>query len=486
MTKEIPISFLAVDKTTTNQDDKRLDQESLSCFDGYLESGHSAEIVPIEQARKDVEKALDRLWQKNHFDEKKKQTITKIVWTFFNKLDPQKIIKGQLRGMIYGFLPALAEERDCVKGLFQSAIFVKGFDADKDEISVNDFIFQCLTRKCKPSNLSGLVYRLRKMPAIDEKRIANNRNDGIALGAVGFSVLREMIHDQRSTAFPLVKAMIQFSETGNNEDMKLIIDDWHKQYPDDNFYAFLQRENYFLMADVNTSAATEKEKVIDILHRLKENLSFVGSAPPQTIDEELNQALLRVKDDPKRVGSRGLDEYTPVLKRLNYLLLENVKKEAIGIEPSYIAAIGWLRHRLGKVLSLLPFEAVEELPFSDSLTEVLQLMELTANNKPYSAQGFSRFVGNYKQTFTLADTYKIISSHCLERQTSTIKYFINNALDSYCFGGNLTKEEVLGEHSLLQERVETQLQALGSLADHQPTTLKGRQRWYEQMMGIKY
>jgi len=454
--------------------------ESESDFRGYVEGRKNPlEIISPNKAKEIINENLNDTLPKSDLSEFKKRRIQDIVYTCLGKLDQNQILSGHIRGITQGFIPALLEERDCVKSFFDPNAFLKGFDHDPSGISVNDFIFQSLTRKCKPSNFSRLVYRSKKMPAIDSQKILQNRRDGILLGKeVHFNALREMIHDQKNAGLPTVLAMIKFYETKDSSDLVTEIKKWNSQYPEDDMSPLLERHLYertFFESKQDQSLL--KIRTIDVLYRLQENLSFIGFEPPSTPDPILNEAL---EDTSANFGHPSLDSintYEEPLRILNEILISAIQKGQIGIDPSYIATTNWLRERIGTIMAGLPFEAIETLYTEASLEETLRLMELTAHSSSYNEKDFRTFVSLYQSQKSFQKAHEQIYKRSITRQSHTAKYFRDNVSCEYKFGGNLTSSELI----LTNENIEKQLQSLNYLNNHKPITHKGRDRYHEAL-----
>ena len=462
-----------------NQSSIYCSTETKTIFRGYIEDPQKPiEIISPTKAMDIIKDKLNETLPKSDLEENKKIRVQNIVFDCVHKLDKNQILSGHIRGITQGFIPALLEERDCVKSFFDPNAFLKGFDHEPGGISVNDFIFQSLTRKCKPSNFSRLVYRSKKMPAIDSQKIFQNRKDGILLGKeVHFNALREMIHDQKNAGLPTVSAMIKFYETGDSQDLEAEIKKWNTRYPEDDMAPLLERQNYekvFLENKHNTTSP--KIRTIDILYRLQENLSFIGFEPPTTPDQQLNQTLGKTSANFSHPSIESLKTYEKSLTNLNEVLITAIQKEQIGIDPSFIATANWLRDRQGKIMSELPFEAIEMFYTENSLKETLRLMDLTASSILYNAKDFEYFASQYQNTKSFQEAYKLIFQRSISRQRQTTSYFKNNVSCEYKFGGNLTPTELNSN-----DNTEKQLLSLGDLTIHKPTTNKGRYRYYEAM-----
>ncbi len=419
------------------------------------------ELLPYKEAIQQVKEALSELLIEKNVPTQEWATMEEIVWAIIDKFNPATLSPTQIRNFITGFLPALVEKQACLAGFFDGAVFIKGFDADQNEISVNDFIIQCLTRECNSVNLTMLTHRLRQMPAIDNRRISQNRKDARILGSIGLNALREMIHDQKSAAYPMIKAMIDFYETQDSRDLINQISKWKQLYPGDDLSLCLQPNTYHLLA--HDYGETQTEKIINLLYRLKENLSFIGSLPPITPNEYLNQALIEANRDTERSPRiQDLERYNKSLIIINSILIENIQKKAIGIDPSYIATIGWLRHRLGKNLSSISQSTASILVCDDLLTEILRLMEITANCNDYSHQEFSSFVRDYRNSSGFEEAAQKIFNHTNSRVYNTNRYLKTIALPVYQFGGNLTLEELKNPRFIVRETIEKELESLAS------------------------
>ncbi len=446
-----------------------------SIFRGYTDN-KQIEIISSPDAKVTIDQKLKDLSSNLNLSEYDQKIIQDIVFTCLDKLDQNRILKGHIRGITEGFIPALIEKKDCVKSFYDPNAFTKGFDHEIDEISVNDFIFQSLTRKCKPTNLTRLVYRSEGMPTIDSRKILQNRTDGVTLGReVGFNALREMIHDQKNAGLPTVTAMILFYETGDSSSLEEQITSWKNRYPEDDMSPLLNRHLYektFL--ENNQNPHSPKIRTIDVLYRLQENLSFIGFEAPSTPNQELNQALEITSANFSHPSIESLNIYEKSLTLLNEIFISAIQKEQIGIDPSYIATTNWLRERIGKILSELPFEAIEELYTKNCLKEILRLMELTASSNSYDQNEFESFVQQYQSKKSFQEAYKLIYKRSVSRQAKTYLYLKENASCEYLFGANLT----INELNNTNRNIESQLASLGDLTTHKPTTNKGRDRYH--------
>ncbi len=453
--------------------------EPKTIFRGYIEDPQKpVEIIPPIKAKEAINEKLDEILSNPNFEENKKRKIQNITYDCLEKLDQNQILSGHVRGITQGLIPALVEKRECIKSFFDPNAFLKGFDHEPDGISVNDFIFQSLTRKCKPSNFSRLIYRSKQMPAIDSVKILQNRKDGITLGReVHFNALREMIHDQKNAALPIVNAIINFYETKNSSLLEEELNKWNARYPDDDISPLQEIQNYEkIFSEDKQNPNSPKVRTIDVLYRLQENLSFIGFEPPTTPDLQLNQALEKTSANFSHPSIDSLKTYEKSLIQLNEILISSIEKKQIGIDPSYIATANWLRDRQGKIIAELPFEAIETFYTENTLKEILRLMELTANSTAYNHQDFESFATKYQNARTFKEAYKLIFQRSLSRQRQTISYFKENVSSEYKFGGNLTTAELDSN-----DNTEKQLQSLGDLSAHKPITNKGRYRYYEAL-----
>lgn len=453
-----------------------------SVYRGYFEDLKApVEIVPPDKAKATIESELDEQFSTSNLSNPDKNRIKNITLTCLEKLDQNQILPGHIRGIIKGFVPALTSKQECIKSFFDHGAFMKGFEHEADGISTNDFIFQCLTRKCKPSNFSRLVYRSKKMPAIDSQKILQNRKDGILLNKeVGFYTLRDMIHNQRKIALPVVNSMIEFYETGDDSTLRLETQKWKRMYPEDDINPLLDRSLYNVVFQETRDKSIISLRTIDVLYRLQENLSFVGFEPPVTPNEELNELLEKTSANFSYPSIESLDTYTKPLTLLNSILISAIKAKQIGIDPSFMATTNWLRERISRLLGELSFESIEKLYHENSLKELLRLMELTASSAKYNEDDFESFVSKYQSKESFSDAYEIIVQKVSLRLGHTFKYFKDNASLFYKFGGNLTINEIDNAN----ENIENQLLSLGFLNTHRPTTNKGRDRYHEAL-GMK-
>lgn len=451
-----------------------------SIYRGYIDNPQKTlEIVEPGEVKTVISDKLDDVLKDANIDEKKQNKIREIIYTFLDKLDQKHILKGHVRGIQEGLIPALIENKDCVKSFFDYSAFIKGFDHENDSMSTNDFIFQSLTRKCKPSNFSRMVYRSKKMLAVDSHKILQNRKDAELLDAeLGFNALREMIHDQKSSGISIILAMIEFYETGDTSTLGKEVIKWNQRYPEDDLSRLFIYELYDKTFPENRKDANSLNlKTINVLYRLRENLLFVGFEHPVTPNEELNNLLDKTSANTEYPSIESLRTYENPLLVLNNILISSIKREQIGIDPSYFATINWIRERIGMILAELPFEAIETLYKENTLKETLRLMELTASSIAYDEKDFEEFASNYQKQETFIKAYELICRRSLSRQSQTATYFRKNLSSDYKFGGNLTRDEI----SLTNENIEKQLQSLGYLNNHKPITNKGRDRWHSAL-----
>ena len=451
--------------------------ETKKIFRGYIEDPQKPiEIIPKPEAKETIDLNLNEILRQSTLDENKKIKVKNIVYSCFDKLDENQILSGHVRGIIQGFIPALIEGKDCVESFFDPNAFTKSFDHEASGISVNDFIFQSLTRKCKPSNFSRLVYRSRQMPAIDSQKILQNRKDGITLGReVGFNSLREMIHDQKNSALPIVNSIITFFETNDKSLLETEINKWKARYPDDNMSPLLEKHNYEKVFSEDKGSPL-KIRTIDILYRLQENLSFIGFEPPKTPNQELNKALEKTSANFSFPSIDSIRTYEKPLLTLNEILISSIRKKQIGIDPSYIATANWLRNRMGKIMTELSFETIETFYLETTLKETLRLMELTASSMSYKEDEFELFASKYQRAQSIQEIYDIIQKRSLLRSSQTDRYFRDNVSSEYKFGGNLTENEIN-----TKDNTEKQIQSLREFNYHKPRTNKGRYRYYEAL-----
>jgi hypothetical protein len=456
-----------------------------SVFRGYVDNPKKPlEIISLENANDIIGKSLEEsLIKTPELNQKDQQNIKEIIDKCLEKLDPSQILSGHVRGIVQSFIPALVKKSDCVMIFFDGDAFIKGFDHEEDEISVNDFIFQSLTRKCKPSNYSRLVYRANYLPAIDSRKIRQNRKDARLLGKeVSFNALREMIHDQKNSSLLIVSTMIEYYKTGDYSNLEALLYEWLTRYPDDDVRCFLDRSLYeksFIDEDGH------RVKTIDVLYRLQENLSIIGFEPPETPDQELNIALSKASANFNHPSFDSIKTYEPSLLQINNILISAINTNQIGIDPSYIATVSWLRERLGHILQNTPFEVIEILYQDNTLKEMLRLMELTANSSPYFPKDFESFTSKYQKETSFQEAYRQIGKRLNDRQVKTFRYFKENASDTYKFGGNLTTREIKGFEAIGNDNIEKQLYTLGDLTNHKPVTNKGREYYLELLYSTK-
>jgi len=298
------------------------------------------------------------------------------------------LTEGAGRGLVEKLLPAM-EAHDPQVAMLQRAGNMWGMK--KGDFGAADFICHAYALKISPPNINELLMVAREVPTTDLARLEQNRLDGLTLAAP-FGALRDFIHDQRPYVHDVIKAMVDYYDTGNKGQLLSILAKADPGYlgGTERQAAILDKDKY----DIETTERRkdgnpqeEKVKPIDVLRRLEKNTRPTEEKAPITSDQEFNTLLQSLE-----VVKTGKSSLLQAVDYANSKLIAQMKGGDIGIEPAHILAYAWLERQA--------FGAIQGLTYEDQVGaykqpwfhSVLRFQELTGSPSDFNEEEFQQFL----------------------------------------------------------------------------------------------
>jgi hypothetical protein len=287
-----------------------------------------------------------------------------------------------------------------------------------NDFGAADFLVHCYALKVTPQNLSELLLAAREAPSTVLVVMEKNRKDAGSISrssvSLDFSMLREIVHDQRPGAHELLNTLTNYYDTNvapGNFDSLLQATGYFKG--EDSGKDLLKRELYekpILDTDRQTPTG---EKVIDVIRRLAQNTEPVLDEAPVTSDPKLNEAMQRLIEN-SAAGPIPKEVLGQVLDYANSSLLEIMQSGEIGIDPNYIQALSWLERRAFETMRNLTYEDQSQAYRQDWFVSILKFQELIGSPHDFDESAFQSFITKLQSSTSDRQAYQLIGTRALE------------------------------------------------------------------------
>jgi len=287
-----------------------------------------------------------------------------------------------------------------------------------NDFGAADFLVHCYALKVTPQNLSELLLAAREAPSTVLVVMEKNRKDAGSISrssvSLDFSMLREIVHDQRPGAHELLNTLTNYYDTNVapcNFDSLLQATGYFKG--EDSGKDLLKRELYekpILDTDRQTPTG---EKVIDVIRRLAQNTEPVLDEAPVTSDPKLNEAMQRLIEN-SAAGPIPKEVLGQVLDYANSSLLEIMQSGEIGIDPNYIQALSWLERRAFETMRNLTYEDQSQAYRQDWFVSILKFQELIGSPHDFDESAFQSFITKLQSSTSDRQAYQLIGTRALE------------------------------------------------------------------------
>jgi hypothetical protein len=287
-----------------------------------------------------------------------------------------------------------------------------------NDFGAADYLVHCYALKVTPQNLSELLLAAREAPSTVLAVMEKNRKDAGSISrssiSLDFSMLKEIVHDQRPGAHELLNTLTNYYDTNvapGNFDSLLQATGYFKG--EGSGKDLLKRELYekpILDTDRQTPTG---EKVIDVIRRLAKNTEPVPDDAPVTSDSKLNEVMQKLFES-RVAGQVPREALGQALDYVNSALLGIMQSGEIGIDPNYIQALSWLERRAFEKLQELTYEEQSGACRQDWFTSVLRFQELTCSPSDFNETEFQSFIAKLQQTKSDREAYQLIGTRALE------------------------------------------------------------------------
>ena len=362
----------------------------------------------------------------------------RVLFRFLDSVGMYGRHHGLSRNAIKSFqeklLPAMVNSIQDVN-ILQSAGNIWGMR--KGDFGVADFTMHCYAVKVNPPNLNNLILIAKEIPTTNVARFEQNRKDALTLAGT-FGALRDFIHDQRPIVHGVLKAMIEYYETGNKDKLQALLPKTEGYLGSaERQETILNRENYEKEVEETINGEKRKTKAINVLRRLVVNTTPIVDDVLLTSDEELNRLMRQIKD---YVTEEALEK---VLGYINEKLSSMMNKGEIGIEPNLVLALAWIERKAFGILQKLSYEEQMGAYKKKWFHSILKFQELTNSSKEFNEKEFQAFLKKILNAESDVEAYKIIGKRILENISELAKSYkavgrvhITGAL----WSGNVTHE----------------------------------------------
>lgn len=338
-----------------------------------------------------------------------------------------------VRGLVGKLLPAIEHKDENVDLLLRGGNI---WGMKVGDFGVADFIFHSYASIVDPFHLNELLLAAREVPTTSVSKLEQNRKDGLAL-MTPFGILRDFIHDQRPYVHEVIKAMVQYYDTGDNSQLLTVIPKTDYFRSEENSRPLLDRIKY----DQEVQYKGEKSTAILVLRRLLVNTEPFQDVPPRISDQEISEKVAefysnKLKREPLK------QELGMIMEVINQDLEKKVAKADVGIEPNYILLISWVERRGFEMLQNLTYEDQVDAYKQDWFVSLLKFHELITSPNGFNEDEFNKFIAEVKEARTFEVAYKIIGRRVLGQiSTLTEKYNKLGRKDvGALWSGNITHE----------------------------------------------
>ncbi len=228
------------------------------------------------------------------------------------------------------------------------------------EYGIGDYTYKALTVKVCPAAVNELLMIAKELPASEYEPFAANRRDAITLNDGHFdSQLRNLVHDQRPGIGALIAAMVDYFDAGESGDadrlktaavkLTAAIEEIDIDLKKETLFA---RQNYLEV--LNRSDNPEiRETAIEILRRMKQNMSRSSLSKPQCGKTDIQAAIDRLDSGQNFIDHQDLEL---VLGFVNQNLIKAIQQKEVGLSPQKLQLISWCEQKCIKALNHLDYE----------------------------------------------------------------------------------------------------------------------------------
>lgn len=336
------------------------------------------------------------------------ETYTHFIDAVAKYSEYHELTHDAVLGLSEKLLPAMEANDPQLKIIQQSDLV---WAKQKGEFCAPDFLTHCFTSRVSPAAINELIMISREIPTSEYERLRQNTVDGYTLGSAICIELRDFIHGQRPALNELIRAMIDYYETGNDAQVRFVLSsnpDDYEDYFDGDANLLLDKSKYEEKIEERKVKMEDEGatiKPIEVLKRLEKNTRPVEQKPPQSSDPELN-SLLRELDGASESRKEALHR---AFEYVNNGLMEMMQRGEIGIDPNHIHVYSWLERQAFRVLQGIKFEEQMTAYRQPWFHSILRFQELTCSSLEFNKSEFDQFLSNVSHTVFGQPAYQLIS-----------------------------------------------------------------------------
>lgn len=305
-------------------------------------------------------------------------------------------------------LPAIVKKDPQVACLLRSGNI---WGMKKGDFGIADFTCQAYSSSVKSAAIQELLMTVREVPTTSFAKFEQNRLDAFSLAGT-FGALRDFIHDQRPLVHDVLRAMLDYYETGNDADLKRLLPETGGYLGSpDRQAVILDRARYG--GEVVLHGTQLKEPVITILHRLIENTFPTVENPAPTGHSEIDSALTELAESNQRIKI-SKEQLSKTFDVVNTELLKRMREHDVGIEPNLVLSLAWLERQQFEVLRDLTYEEQRGAYKSVWLQSVLKFQELTASPEDFDESEFTAFLQKLNEARSDQEGYQLIFERTID------------------------------------------------------------------------
>lgn len=221
------------------------------------------------------------------------------------------------------------------------------------DYGIGEFYYKCAATPLSPANIAELIRIYKELPATDWDTFNQNRNDGLALAnSKVLGQLRDTIHDQRPATAELIAAMTEYYDNRDSDSAKCRLINANK-----NNIGYQLDEKALLDAGTydeevcRKNNPKEKEKIIDILRRLTENMNSDAKLP-----QVENAQMQKLVENIDAKGFTDTGRLGILLNAINTRLESDMNHGKIGISPDMLKLIVWADRKTAAAINDLDYE----------------------------------------------------------------------------------------------------------------------------------
>ena len=339
-----------------------------------------------------------------------------------NSYSGRHIISDEaVTGFIGKLLPDFINKNPQIAGLIRGGnIYAMHFG----EFGLGDLLVHCYALSVTPPHLNELLMEMRQVPGTTVSRLEQNRVDSEAVSGY----LREIVHDERPYAHKLIRALVDYYDTGEKKPLATAFQEAreyeHGEYSL-SFNGLIKQvsDKSFYDKEIIVNKNAEPEKRIDVLRRLLKNTEPEVETPPPVSDPALNKTIKALMDyDTSKLCLN--DAFTSVNNKLEAMM----QRHEIGIEPNTIFVLAWLGRKGTESLKALTFEDQLSAYGEPWFVSILKFQELTASPDSFNPKEFQRFIDQVQKSASMNEAYKLIAKRTLEHTSGLGKAYADEGM----------------------------------------------------------